>query len=321
MSAEVQAIGQEAVASKYSSSLKGYFEDPFLPFFVSEKERRRPPLINRGYYARFRAFELILKRFEKEYPGDRQIVSLGGGSETIWFRLKSKGIVPKMYVEVDLEPVATSKAKKVTTTPEMNVLLTNRNENLENKEVPLYSENYRIISCDLTNSTRLSELLLGKCEINPMLPTLFLSECVLVYIDPESSGDIIAWVAKLFPFGHFLTYEQINPNDPFGEQMMSNLRRRGCELKGIQAHPDLPSQEKRFLSRGWKLVKTLDMKTFYYEILSKKDRARAEKLEIFDEFEEFFLIMQHYALTLASMNVDIRMLDLKSEGDEDELAV
>jgi len=173
----------------------------------------------------------------------------------------------------------------------------------------------------LTDAARLEKLLLSEtCGLDPKIPTLFMSECVLVYVDPDSSGNLIEWIAKTFTAAAFITYEQINPYDAFGEQMMSNLKRRGCELKGISAHPDLPSQEKRFKSRGWTDVHAVDMKNVYYEILSKKDRARAEKLEIFDEFEEFFLIMQHYSFTLAMMNEITGRISLSPEGDEDELA-
>lgn len=204
----------------------------------------------------------------------------------------------------------------------MRELITERDASKESSDkFPLVSNEYRIVSCDLTNSKRLFELLLKECEIDPTIPTLFISECVLVYIDPDSSGNIIESIAKTFPFASFVTYEQINPDDAFGEQMMSNLKRRGCELKGIQAHPDLPSQQSRFLSRGWTNVKALDMKQIYYEILSKKDRARIEKLEIFDEFEEFFLIMQHYSFTLATMNNVNEKVTLDPEGDVDELII
>lgn len=323
MSKEVQATGLDAVVSKHSSFVRGYFTDPFLDHFVPEKERRRrSPLINRGYYARFRIFELMIRRFERAFPGPRQIVSLGGGSETIYFRLRKRDAQPKLYVEVDLQPVATAKAAKIGSVSDLSSLIWNRNPGAESDDAfPLVSDGYCVISCDLTDTSRLEKLLLSPtCGLDPTLPTLFLSECVLVYIDPEASGNLIEWIAKSFRLAAFVTYEQINPYDAFGEQMMSNLKRRGCELKGISAHPDLPSQERRFLSRGWTDVHAVDMKTVYYELLSKKDRARAEKLEIFDEFEEFFLIMQHYSFTLATMNDVKDKISLVPEGDLDELA-
>jgi tRNA wybutosine-synthesizing protein 4 len=57
-------------------------------------------------------------------------------------------------------------------------------------------------------------------------PTLFLSECVLVYIEPEESGAVIRWAAQSFPAAAFLTYEQILPHDAFGQMMVRHLEVR-----------------------------------------------------------------------------------------------
>ena len=52
------------------------------------------------------------------------------------------------------------------------------------------------------------------------------------------------------------------------------------------------------------------MKTVFYELLPKSELRRIERIEIFDEFEEFHLMMQHYALTLA----------VKTDGAEADVA-
>lgn len=55
------------------------------------------------------------------------------------------------------------------------------------------------------------------------VPTLFISECVLIYLPPQNGSAVIEWAAKTFPCGAFCTYEQINPDDPFGQVMVSNI--------------------------------------------------------------------------------------------------
>lgn len=65
---------------------KGYFSDPFLPFFVSGDPPLKPPLINRGYYTRVMAVRLVLAQFLE--AGGSQVLTLGAGYDTTYFRLK-----------------------------------------------------------------------------------------------------------------------------------------------------------------------------------------------------------------------------------------
>lgn len=50
---------------------------------------------------------------------------------------------------------------------------------------------------------------MGTGGLDVSVPTLFLSECVLVYLEPEESGAVIAWAGATFPSAAFLTYEQV----------------------------------------------------------------------------------------------------------------
>jgi singapore isolate B (sub-type 7) whole genome shotgun sequence assembly, scaffold_7 len=55
------------------------------------------------------------------------------------------------------------------------------------------------------------------------LPTLFLSECVLIYIEPDSINPTLQYIQNTFPNSGFVVYEQIRPLDPFGAMMVKNL--------------------------------------------------------------------------------------------------
>jgi O-methyltransferase involved in polyketide biosynthesis len=85
------------------------------------------------------------------------------------------------------------------------------------------TEDYHLIGCDLQDLVKLEQMLRDKgADFN--LPTLFLSECVLVYIDPAKSDKVIRFAAEKFKGGCvFVTYEQIRPDDPFGRTMVDNL--------------------------------------------------------------------------------------------------
>jgi O-methyltransferase involved in polyketide biosynthesis len=54
-------------------------------------------------------------------------------------------------------------------------------------------------------------------------PTLFIAECVLIYLRPEHSDALIRWAAQSCESAVFITYEQIVPHDPFGQTMIRNL--------------------------------------------------------------------------------------------------
>jgi O-methyltransferase involved in polyketide biosynthesis len=56
------------------------------------------------------------------------------------------------------------------------------------------------------------------------LPTLFISECVLIYLAPEESQSILDWITANVQNTMFLLYEQILPDDTFGKVMLRNLK-------------------------------------------------------------------------------------------------
>lgn len=114
----------------------------------------------------------------------------------------------------------------------------------------------------------------------------------------------------------FVLYEQILPDDPFGRTMCDNLRNRGCPLRSIDAHPTLQAQEQRFLSGGWAHAYAVDMISVHVRVcpfrpcgallmcrkgrvLDRDEVKRIERLELFDEFEEWHLIQSHYCICLA----------------------
>lgn len=46
--------------------------------------------------------------------------------------------------------------------------------------------------------------------LTPRLPTLLLSECVLVYMTPSQSSNVVHWAAETFHTAMFINYEQVN---------------------------------------------------------------------------------------------------------------
>jgi len=56
------------------------------------------------------------------------------------------------------------------------------------------------------------------------LPTMFISECVMIYMEPTDSDAIVQWISKNIPTAMIMAYEQILPNDSFGQMMIKNLK-------------------------------------------------------------------------------------------------
>lgn len=90
----VQATNGDAVVSKVSASKLGYFKDDFLKYFTSRQACQRcTPLINRGTYVRVAAVRKLVDEFMATEPQcKKQIISLGAGFDTMYFRLKSKKV-------------------------------------------------------------------------------------------------------------------------------------------------------------------------------------------------------------------------------------
>ncbi len=67
----------------------GYWRDEFIKAFAGETPAaRRPPLIHRGYYCRVQTVQLLVEAFVQRFGADAaQIVSLGAGFDTLFFRL------------------------------------------------------------------------------------------------------------------------------------------------------------------------------------------------------------------------------------------
>ncbi len=199
------------------------------------------------------------------------------------------------YYEVDLPSVVKRKIRSIS---KSEVLKEPLGDGAKVTANSIDSVSYALVSADLRDVEDLDRKLKG-VAIDFALPTLFISECVLIYLEPESSDAIIKWAGDNFKTGGFLTYEQIRPHDSFGIIMIRNLQSRGCDLRSITLYPDVTSQEKRYTSRGWVGAKCVDMNEIYYKVIDQEDVRRIAKLEMFDEFEEWHLISAHYCFTMA----------------------
>jgi len=133
------------------------------------------------------------------------------------------------------------------------------------------------------------------------VPTLVLSECVLVYMNKETTMQLATELGKIMHTDAlWMTYDMINPDDVYGKNMIRNLRNVGFEIPGLKDFPTLEAQKERFLHTGWSDAHSCSMRFYYDKLLSQENKERISKLEIMDEVEEWNMLMEHYSLTIAT---------------------
>jgi [phosphatase 2A protein]-leucine-carboxy methyltransferase len=93
----------------------------------------------------------------------------------------------------------------------------------------LHGGNYHLVGADLRN---LGEVMskLREAEINFQLPTLFLAECVLVYIESSSVSHLLSWIVGQFDSAMFVNYEQVGPSSVWSCNLFLTVARSdiGC---------------------------------------------------------------------------------------------
>ena len=232
-----------------------------------------------GTYIRTAAIDRLIEAFlgfDADRP--RQIISLGAGSDTRFFRFR------KRYAQIDLAyhefdfPLNTkqkirqmqtvdfyqaiSKEWGVDWTPEGRVVYED-----DAKEPPCFhletgKSNYYLHSLDLRSLVARDQTPgavegnLSRWKISIAIPTVILSECCLIYLSPEEADATLSYFSKPFrenyaPIG-VVIYEPIRPNDAFGKTMVSNLTARGIHLQTLHAHDTLKSQQERLWKQGLK---------------------------------------------------------------------
>ncbi|KAK9537312.1 hypothetical protein VZT92_004941 [Zoarces viviparus] len=296
----VQGTNDSSVVSKLSAAARGYFQDVFLQHFVC-KVARRAPLINRGYYVRWRAVDHCVRRFlhvTKNCPR-RQILSLGAGFDSAYFRLHADEALDGAVVfELDFPDVTRRKAALINSNITLRGMLEPHSPPATG---PVYvsSGRYRLLGVDVREESQVEEAL-GAAGLDWAAPTLILSEVVLTYMETQRSDAVISWAAKLLPQSLFVMYEQMHPQDPFGRIMQDHFRKLNSTLHALRQYPDAAAQRRRFLEKGWEQCVCLDVNDFYLGLLPEDERCRVESLEPFDEYEEWHQKCSHYFILTAS---------------------
>ncbi|XP_072312620.1 leucine carboxyl methyltransferase 1 [Eucyclogobius newberryi] len=296
----VRATCDDATVCKRYATSKGYWKDLYIQYFVRSVGERKAPEINRGYYARVKGVNHLLDAFIRKTECDCQVINLGAGLDTTFWRLKEENLLPRKYFEVDFPTVVARKIHNIKTKPPLSkpLIETHSTDSLLLDANSLDSDRYCLIGADLRDISSLDEKL-KKFQLNTELPTVFVSECVLIYMSPTYSSNLVGWASETFHTAMFINYEQVNMSDRFGQVMIENLQHRHCTLAGVEVCQSLDSQKERFLKSGWERSDALDMMTVY-SMLPQEDVERIERLEFLDEKELLQQLLQHYSICWAT---------------------
>lgn len=66
-----------------------------------------------------------------------------------------------------------------------------------------------MVGVDLRNLMEV-EMKLAQAEVSYDVPTVFIAECVLVYIETVLVNQLLSWIVSRFPNAFFINYEQVD---------------------------------------------------------------------------------------------------------------
>jgi [phosphatase 2A protein]-leucine-carboxy methyltransferase len=273
----------------------GYLQDPYAEAFYPSGQpiAKRYPIINRGTYVRTTAIDQLVLRFLQTNPSQhKQIISLGAGSDTRFFRLCANKPYPVIYHELDFPENVNPKRTAIRASQTLSRLTLPPSD--ESKQGP----SYHLHALDLRSLTLKSPPPIPYLASD--IPTLLLSECCLCYLPPETTSSILSYftmnIPSPTPVGIVL-YEPINPDDAFGRTMVSNLASRGIHMQTLVKYGTLRAQRERLKVEGFEGGQgSRSVLQIWEDWVEEGERRRVEGLEWLDEVEEWRLLAGHYCV-------------------------
>ena len=106
----VQSTNDDATQCKLSAVKLGYWQDRFIGEVSRQQGReRRAPEIHLGYYARVAGVRALIDKFLEACDTAVQIISLGAGFDTLFWRLLEEGRPVQNFIELDFAGVTARK--------------------------------------------------------------------------------------------------------------------------------------------------------------------------------------------------------------------
>jgi len=227
-------------------------------------------------------------------------VSLGAGSDTRFWRLSTAGRLSSVehYVEIDFPENTARKALAIRKNDALNRHLVDIM--IDQGGMALHSPQYSLLPLDLRESPSIVLApLIDSGLLKRSIPTLFLSECVFVYMPPPASDAVVKWFGENFDVVGGTLYEMFGLTDEFGRVMRANLMTRNVQLLGVDTYPTLEAQNERYLQHHYTRSRSITLKVVRSHYIPISEQHRIASLEMLDEIEELDLVLDHYVLSWA----------------------
>ncbi|TVY49979.1 Leucine carboxyl methyltransferase 1 [Lachnellula cervina] len=323
---DIQSTDTDAAVSRLSAVSLGYINDPYASYFVNGAGTRRLPIINRGTYTRTTALDILIHAFlsqpDDTPPQKKQIISLGAGTDTRYFRLRAQNKHRNLiYHEFDFPSVCTTKSRIVSSNEALSkgdgnatLFVEPRKPTGETDSDPEPEWGFRdhrdgetetIYCCHPLDLRRLPYTPSMK-ELNSFhgiqgdIPTLIISECCLCYLEVDNARDVVKWFADRIPSLGIILYEPIGVDSPFGQMMVANLAARNITMPTVKVHKTLRDQKVRLSEMGFtdevggQGGETIER--IWDQWVSSAEKERVDSLEGLDEVEEWQMLARHYAV-------------------------
>lgn len=212
------------------------------------------------------------------------------------------------FVDVDYPKLMQNKLGIIEKTEQLRALLPKLTRT--NAETGLLgsSDPYVAIGADLYNLDTLKRILDDHLRIkDASVAILFVAEVSLAYMEKEATQRILEWAASLSDV-RFCLLEQHLPDGadhPFAQTMLAHFEKLRTPLHAIGTIADM---KQRFADAGWPDA-GIDIRSLWDmwsdpTFLNAEQRRALDKVEPFDEWEEFALFASHYFLLLAERKGD-----------------
>lgn len=290
-----------------------------VPCIARTTETKRHP----GTYARTTALDRLVDYFlkgESAHDGavrERQIISLGAGTDTRCFRLFSQQNrrCPIIYHEVDFPSITSRKRMIVQATPALTRILPNPMPSGDGSDLSSWlstpvdeGSQYWCHGLDLRDIARQSQRSASQpsdttkplAGVRTDVPTLLISECCLCYLETTDAKDVVQYFVDRIPDLGLVLYEPTKPDDAFGRQMVSNLAARRIKMPVLESYKEPKDQEERLRQAGFTFVEQKTVDELWEQWVSVDEKERLDGLEGLDEVEEWQLLAAHYIVAWGS---------------------